>query len=113
MAFSRINYCSERQVCRRMEVAPEQAPSLNTLFLRSKKRSLELFIGNRGTTSEDSKSLKLKLACKINDEYKAVKDLPPPVRPPIAPSKTVADDGIDTGTDYRSIIQSLPPSSER
>lgn len=67
----------------------EEAPSLNTLCLRSRKRTLEFFLGtyesqiaslNPGIKPppEDNNSLKIKLSCKINDEFFAVKDLPTP-----------------------------------
>jgi len=62
-----------------------ETASLNTLCLRSRKRSLELFLGlYESATSglkpapEDTKSLQVKLSTKISDEFGAVKDLPPP-----------------------------------
>lgn len=59
-----------------------QAPTLNTLCLRSRKRTLELFLGNvdagkLGIPANDIKSLKVKLSTKINDEYGIVKDMQP------------------------------------
>lgn len=64
----------------------EEAQSLNTLFFRSKKRTYDMFLTNYGSRlSNDSTSLKLKLACKINDDYAQVKDLPPPAPVRAAP----------------------------
>lgn len=63
----------------------EIQPSLHTLCLRSKKRTLDLFMDNYissgGASPVDEKSLKIKLSSKISDEYGPVKDLPPPQQP--------------------------------
>lgn len=58
-----------------------EAPTLNTLCLRSRKRSLELFLGIyenpalKSASLSDPLSLKQKITTKINDEFGPVKDL--------------------------------------
>jgi len=70
--------------------AGNEGPSVQTLCLRSKKRTLELFLGNHGSrlSVQDPSSLSIKLTCKINGEYQHIKDLPAP-----APTTQVATTG--------------------
>ena len=60
----------------------DENPSLFSLCLRSKKRTLDLFLDNYLTSgashTSDETSLRVKLNVKINSEYGPVKDLPPP-----------------------------------
>jgi len=72
-----------------MEVATSQTQqTVNNMCLRSKKRTLELFVGNQGARpADDEASLRKKLAAKVNDEYGPIKHLPPPPKPAAAPTK--------------------------
>jgi len=72
-----------------MEVATSQTQqTVNNMCLRSKKRTLELFVGNQGARpADDEASLRKKLAAKLNDEYGPIKHLPPPPKPAAAPTK--------------------------
>jgi len=54
-------------------------PKLHTLSLKSLKRTYDVFISNVGAPiTTDPESQKIKLSMRIMDEYKHVKDLPPP-----------------------------------
>eukprot|EP01114_Cavostelium_apophysatum_P009587 TRINITY_DN2277_c0_g1_i1.p1 TRINITY_DN2277_c0_g1~~TRINITY_DN2277_c0_g1_i1.p1 ORF type:complete len:515 (+),score=128.03 TRINITY_DN2277_c0_g1_i1:119-1663(+) len=77
-------------------IAENGVPSLNTLCLRSRKRSLELFLGLyenialSQSSKQDVRSLKQKITTKLNDEYGPVKDLPPPTKEAAAASKALS-----------------------
>eukprot|EP00898_Chlorokybus_atmophyticus_P008289 jgi/Chlat1/8461/Chrsp80S07927 len=61
---------------------PVEPVSLRTLCLRSLKRTRDLFVGNHGMRpSFDEASQRIKLACKIHDEYAVARDMPPPSAP--------------------------------
>ena len=64
--------------------------SLQNLCLNSKKRTFELFVENNPLSEKvlDEPSFKVRLMTKINDEYKLVKDLPPPEKSQKPPEKT-------------------------
>lgn len=63
----------------------ENSPtSLQTLCLRSKKRSRDLFADNLAARLEGSNSYKVYLEAKVNREYAFVKDMPPPQKPQTA-----------------------------
>mmetsp|Transcript_19168 Transcript_19168/g.32932 ORF Transcript_19168/g.32932 Transcript_19168/m.32932 type:complete len:518 (+) Transcript_19168:30-1583(+) len=62
---------------------PVEPQSVNTLCLKSLKRTYDMFVGNYGLKMpEDLASQKLKIEAKIFSEYSEVKDLPPPVSGP-------------------------------
>jgi len=90
-----------------------EAASLNTLCLRSRKRSLELFLGiYESATSglkpapEDTKSLQIKLSSKINDEFGGIKDLPPPASVVPNPTPKTSNSAISsTSSNQGGVVQ--------
>jgi len=82
-----------------MEVESTNSSNLQNLLLRSKKRSLDLFLdSNSSKISEDDSSLKIKLALKINSEYSQVKDLPAPPKPERSISSSQTPKSISVGS---------------
>eukprot|EP01116_Phalansterium_solitarium_P022789 TRINITY_DN765_c0_g1_i2.p1 TRINITY_DN765_c0_g1~~TRINITY_DN765_c0_g1_i2.p1 ORF type:complete len:527 (-),score=199.21 TRINITY_DN765_c0_g1_i2:2823-4403(-) len=73
-------------------MAAIDAQPLVEIALRSRKRTLDMFLGNRGSRlSEDVESLRMKLVTKIGDDYGAVRDMPPPAPPkPAVPKAAVS-----------------------
>lgn len=68
----------------------ETGLTLQTICLRSKKRSRDLFSDNLAARLEGSSSYKIFLEAKVNREYGLVKDMPPPQKPQ-APAKQVSE----------------------
>ncbi|XP_003384178.1 PREDICTED: pleiotropic regulator 1-like [Amphimedon queenslandica] len=62
-----------------VEDIPVVKHSVHTLIFRSLKRTHDMFLSEEGhPMQEDPKALRIKIASKIEDEHKIVKDMPPP-----------------------------------
>ncbi|GBG88073.1 hypothetical protein CBR_g46444 [Chara braunii] len=88
-----------------IEIEPQ---SFKKLCLKSLKRTYDLFLddlidGERGP--RDLKSRNVRIACKILDEYKAVKDMPPP---PVPQKEAKAAEG---DTQNEGVVRTLVPEN--
>jgi len=87
--------------------------SLQSLYLRHRKRTFDLFLANANNADvpQDTEATALRYSIKINDEYSAVKDLPPPqtARPaakPAAEKKTKKKTDSSKEEDVRVVVGS-------
>ncbi|GMH35070.1 hypothetical protein BSKO_02938 [Bryopsis sp. KO-2023] len=70
---------------------PIEGKTVRALTLLSVKRTRDMFAGSHGDRiSLDEESQRAKIACKVRDEYAAVRDLPKPSRPAAAQVGTAA-----------------------